>query len=102
MATKHRVSRAMVIAASCLAVAAPAAQARPIGLVPGSQPGTWKAVPTTTGRSVLSEPIHVATATSNDGFSWVDAAIGAAAAATLLGLGRVASARVRPRRAATS
>lgn len=98
-----RLTRVTLIAASCLALAAPAAQARPVGLVPGTQPGTWKAIPTTTAsRSVASAPVQVATPTSNDGFDWADAAIGAGAAVGLLGIARVAGGRVRPRRPATS
>jgi ABC-type sugar transport system substrate-binding protein len=50
MFRKRSLARVVLIAATCLAIAAPAAQARPIGLVPGSQPGTWKASPTTTAQ----------------------------------------------------
>ena len=100
MATKHRVGRAVMIAATCLAVAASSAQARPTGLVPGSHAGTWKQTPTTT--SEPTAPIQVVASSSDNGFDWVDGAVGAAVAATLLGLGRVVSARVRPHRAATS
>jgi hypothetical protein len=103
MFRKRTLSGAALIAASCLAMAAPAAQARPVGLAPGSQPGTWKAIPTTTtSQPVLSEPIQVATPTSTNGFNWSDAAIGAAAAAGLIGVAGIAGGRVRPRRAATS
>ena len=100
MATKHRFGCAVVIAATCLAVAAPAAQARPTGLVPGSHPGTWEQTPTTT--SEPTAPIQVVVSGSDNGFDWVDGAVGAAVAATLLGVGGVATARVRPRRATTS
>jgi hypothetical protein len=90
-----RLSGVTLVAASCLTIAAPAAQARPISLVLGSQPGTWKA--RTANRPVLSEPMLIATPAASHGFDWADDAIGAVAAAGLLVLARVAGGRVRPR-----
>jgi hypothetical protein len=91
-----RLTSLTLIAASCFALAAPAAQARPISLVLGSQPGTWKARQTA-NPAVLSEPMLIATPTASHGFDWADGAIGTVAAAGLLVLARVAGGRVRPR-----
>jgi hypothetical protein len=103
MFRKRSVARMILIASGCLAVTAPAAQARPIDLVPGSQAGTWKSAPTAiASRPVLTEPIQLAAPNSSSGFNWTDGAAGAAFAAALLGLARITTARVRPRHTATS
>jgi hypothetical protein len=84
-----------ILVVSCLFVAlsASVAQARPVGLVPNGQ-GGWKAPP------VASAPVtrvHVITTSTGNGFSWMDAALGAAIAAGILVIGRVALTRPRPR-----
>ena len=88
--------RLVVIAVAAMAVVVPAAQARPIGL-PLPTTHTHPPVPT----SILKDKLHLpppvittsvnhpipTTVTSEGGFNWTDAMIGAAFATILVGLG---------------
>jgi hypothetical protein len=84
MATLIRPIRTLVIAAAVLALMAPVAQAKPLEVPAGplhSPAATGKAAPPQPGAS----------------FDWTDAALGAAVAAVLIGVG-VSGARLSHRR----
>jgi hypothetical protein len=95
MATLLRTIRLVVIAVAAMALVAPAAQARPIG-VPAPSMHTHTAVRTSILKDKLQLPPPViktsvsrapAIVASESGFSWTDAVIGAAFATILIGLG---------------
>jgi hypothetical protein len=106
MATLLRTIRLLVLAVAAMALVAPAAQARPIG-VPVPTMHTHTPVRTTmhthtpVGSSILKDKLQLPTpvtrtsvshsiptiVASESGFNWTDAVIGAAFATILIGLG---------------
>lgn len=91
--TVRRVLGVLVLSVLCVALSATAAQARPAGLVPNGH-GGWKATP---APSAPAPQVRVVTVSSDNGFSWMDAALGAALAAGVLIIGRIAVTRPSPR-----
>jgi hypothetical protein len=93
----HRLTRAAAGALAITALAAPAASARPV-----DAPAGWKLTPPAETQAQPQAPAPTAPTiirTTDDGFDWGAAGIGAGAAAiVLLSLGGVrARSRVRPR-----
>ena len=95
MATLLRTVRLMVIAVAAMALVAPAAQARPIG-IPAPTMHTHTPLRTSILKDKLQLPPPVITVSesrpptvvaSESGFNWTDAVIGAAFATILIGLG---------------
>ena len=95
MATLLRTIRLVVIAVAAMALVAPAAQARPIG-VPVPTMHTHTPVRSSILKDKLQLPPPVitmsvsrppTTVASESGFNWTDAVIGAAFATILIGLG---------------
>ncbi len=91
--TFRRLLGILVLSMLCVALSATAAQARPTGLIPNGH-GGWKA---TAAPSTGAQKVHVVTVSTDNGFSWMDAALGAAIAAGVLIIGRVALTRPSPR-----
>ena len=91
----HRLRRGLAVAGIVAAMAAPAASARPV-MEPIDPEGSDYARPASA--YVVQEPAPVAS--SNDGFDWGDAAIGATAIGALaaIGAGATVAVRNRPRR----
>jgi hypothetical protein len=93
---RHRLTRALAGALAVIAIAAPAAVARPIDTGPG-----WSARPPAPSQSDAAAPAPTVVRTIDDGFDWASAGIGASAVAAMvlvsLGAFRAGSrARVRP------
>ena len=91
MTTFRRIIRPVVAAAAVLAIAAPAAQARPfIGSAGAAAPA--------------SQPTVIVRTTTDAGFSWTDAGLGAASglAAGIVALGGAMAVRGRRRVALSS
>jgi hypothetical protein len=90
----RRLTRTAAGALAITALAAPAASARPV-----DAPAGWKLTPPAETRSQPHAPAPTIVRSTDDGFDWGSAGIGAAAAAiVLVSLGGVrARSRVRPR-----
>ena len=88
----RRLLGVLVLSVLCVALSATAAQAHPTGLMPNGH-GGWKST------AAPSAPAHVrvVTVSADNGFSWMDAALGAALAAGVLIIGRIAVTRPSPR-----
>jgi hypothetical protein len=91
--TVRRLLGVLVLSVLCLALSAGAAQASPTGLVQNGH-GGWKSTP---APSAPAPQVRVVTVSADNGFSWMDAALGAAVAAGVLIIGRVAVTRPSPR-----
>jgi hypothetical protein len=108
MATLLRTIRLVVIAVAAMALVAPAAQARPIGIpVPTMHTHTPVRTSILKDKLQLDRPVTRTTmshsiptiAASDSGFNWTDAVIGAAFATILIGLG-ISGMQVNHRRTA--
>jgi hypothetical protein len=90
----RRLTRAGAGALAVVALAAPAASARPV-----DPPAGWKLTPPADTRSHADAPAPTIVRSTDDSFDWGSAGIGAAAAAiVLVSVGGVrARSRVRPR-----
>ena len=86
-------TRIMILACLCLALAAPAAQAYPHGVHRHGPP--WF-TPTMTAQTTQQRPATVVI-TRGDGFDYLDAAVGAAIAAGLFGITIIAMRRPQTR-----
>ena len=91
--TFRRLLGVLALSMLCVALSATAAQARETGLLPNGH-GGWKATP---APSPPPTQVHVVTTSTDSGFSWMDAALGAAVVAGVLIIGRVALTRPSPR-----